>query len=215
MSLKEGNLMKKILLIGDSAKKAYGKFVEMSFKDVATVYNPGLDNHFLCSLLRDLPYLKSVSTFPEDLDLIHWNLCACDSTMLADGEVLTPPSLYAYYVGRICKTMTSLFPKAKVIFATSIPKKEERFAKGGEKIPTASEYNAVAVESAKKFGAEINDLYAICENIPESYYSDAAHLCTKEGSRLLTEKVVSVIEKALGISASALDFDALFDSQNI
>lgn len=69
---------------------------------------------------------------------------------------------------------------------------------------------AAAVQIVKKHGGEINDLYAAVKNCPTHYYSDMTHLYTKEGTRLLTERVIGAIEGALGIHAKRLNYEALF-----
>lgn len=207
--------MKKILLIGDSIRKTYDKYVKMAFEDTAEVYYPEDNCRFAAYVLKNLPLWKSELQLPDDLDLIHWNAGLWDDLIITrdDVEHLTPLPIYTYYIERVCKTISLLFPKAKVIFATSTRIIEERFVDNKRYNSDTRIYNAAAVEIVKKYGAEINDLYAITENIPESYFIDMAHPYTKEGTRLLTEKVVSVIENALDIRGKALDYDILFAEQ--
>ena len=68
-------------------------------------------------------------------------------------------------------------------------------------------HNEAAKEVVAKHGFIINDLYEITKDIPESYYSDMTHLYTKEGTKLLTDKVVECIENCLDIKAKKLDYD--------
>lgn len=206
--------MKKILLIGDSTRQGYDKYVKMSFEGVAEVYYPGENCRFASYIVRNLHDWKWKLGLPDDLDLIHWNAGLWDDLVLLDGEHLTPLPIYEYYIERVCKMIALLFPTAKVIFATSTPIQEELFTTCKRYNADTRLYNAAALEIVKKYGHEINDLYAITENIPKSYYSDLAHLYTKDGAKLHTEKVVSAIEGVLEIKGKALDYDSLFESNN-
>lgn len=206
--------MKKILLIGDSIRQGYDKYVKMAFDGVAKVYYPEENCRFAAYVARNLHEWKWRLEIPDDLDLIHWNAGLWDDLVLLDGEHLTPLPIYEYYIERVCKMIAILFPTAKVIFATSTPIQEELFTTCKRYNADTRRYNAAAVEIATKHGHKINDLYAITENVPKSYYSDLAHLYTKDGAKLHTEKVVSAIEEALGITGHALDYDKLFAKKN-
>ncbi len=205
--------MKKILLIGDSIRKGYDKYVKMAFEDVANVYYPQDNCRFAAYVLKDLSLWKEQLGLSDDVDLVHWNAGLWDDLILLDGEHLTPLPIYTYYIERVCKTIALLFPKAKVIFATSTRIIEEKFVDNKRYNADTRVYNDAAVEIVKNYGAEINDLYSITENMPESYFIDMSHPYTKEGTKLLTERVVSVIEKALDIRRKDLDYDALFEEQ--
>ena len=103
---------------------------------------------------------------------------------------------------KICRQIRILFPKAKVIFATSTPILEHKYL--NTKVAFRSnvkikEYNEIATRICKKHGFAINDLYSLVENVPEEYYSDLAHLYTPEGTRLLTNAVVKSICETLDI----------------
>ena len=110
-----------------------------------------------------------------------------------------------------------LFPRAKVIFATSTPVREHLFLGELKRFnKDVIAHNEAAKEVVAKHGFIINDLYELTKDIPESYYSDMTHLYTKEGTKLLTEKVVECIENCLDIKAKKLDYDKLFaDAENI
>ena len=62
-------------------------------------------------------------------------------------------------------------------------------------------------------GGEIDDLYTVMKDTPESYHSDPTHFNTKEGTRRISEAVISSIEKALGIQAQSYSFDALWNEK--
>ena len=171
---------------------------------------------FAQNVLRYANIWKDEFSLPEDADLVHWNAGLWDCLILMDGEHLTPIEIYKYYIERVCKAIKYYFPKANVIFATSTPVQEELFMSYKRYNKDIELYNDAAVEIAKKHGFEINDLYTITKNAPKEYHSDLTHYYTKEGTRLITNKVVETIENCLHIKAKELDYDKLFaDTENI
>ena len=208
--------MKKVLLIGDSIRQGYDKYVKMAFEGSAEVVYPPENCRFTTFITRHLVNWRSDLGLDENLDLIHWNVGLWDCLILEDGEHLVPIEIFEYYFERIAKQIRKYFPRARVIFATSTPVQEHLFHGPFRKNADVRRYNERAVEIAKRYGAEVNDLYSLVEGCPASYYSDMTHLYTKEGTRLLTEQVADVIAKALGITRNPLDYDALFaDATNI
>ena len=210
--------MKKILLIGDSIRMGYDKYVKMAFEGVAEVYYPEANCRFAAHIVRHLSEWKKSLDCGDDVDLVHWNTGLWDNLIIADGMHHFPLEMYEVYIDRICKLIKLLFPKAKIIFATSTPVSEELFKRiNYMRYNSDTEiYNAAAVRIVKGHGGEINDLYALMKKAPEEYHSDQTHYYTKDGTRLLTNQVVSCIETSLGISAKELDFDMLFsETENI
>ena len=55
------------------------------------------------------------------------------------------------------------------------------------------------MEVVKKHGFEIDDLYTMTRNLPESAHSDPVHYYTSEGTKAFTNQVLSYIVPALGI----------------
>ena len=201
---------KKIVLIGDSIRKGYDSYTKMAFEDVAEVYYPNDNCRFASYILRHLIDWKEQFECGDDVDCVHWNAGLWDDLVMIDGEHHTPIEIYRYYIERVCKLIKKLFPYAKVIFATSTPVQEELFWRHKRYNRDTEKYNDAAVEIARKHGFEINDLYAITKDAPVEYHSDATHYYTKEGTRLITNKVVECIENCLGIKAKELDYDKLF-----
>lgn len=209
--------MKKILLIGDSIRLGYDKYVKMAFEDVAEVYYPEENSRFVIYVYRRLHEWKDTLQCGDDIDVVHWNAGLWDDLILLDGKHLTPIEIYREYVDRTCNMIKILFPKAKIIFATSTPVQEELFTGGCKRFnKDTEEYNRVAVEIVKSYGGEINDLYSLAKAAPVEYHSDLTHYYTKEGTRLLTEQVVKCLEETLEIKGKVLDYDALFaETENI
>ena len=209
--------MKKILLLGDSIRLGYDKYVKMALKDVAEVYYPEENCRFVMYLFRRLHEWKNELECGDDIDVVHWNAGLWDDLILLDGKYLTSIELYKEYVDRTCGMIKILFPNAKIIFATSTPVQEELFTGECKRFnKDTEEYNRVAIEIVKKHGGEINDLYSLAKNAPAEYHSDLTHYYTKEGTRLLTNQVLTCLEEALGVKGKTLDYDALFaETENV
>ena len=204
--------MKKIILIGDSIRQGYDKYVKEALKGIADVSYPGENCRFSTYILRNLIIWKRELEWGDDVDLVHWNAGLWDCLVMVDGEKLVPLEVYKENIDRICRQIKMLFPKAKMIFATSTPCIERLFADRDckRKNSDTEMYNAAACEIVKKYGGEINDLYALMKDVPEAYHSDLTHFDTKEATELMTGKVLSVIENALDIKANVLDYDKYF-----
>ena len=209
--------MKKIVLLGDSIRRGYDSYTKMAFDGVAEVYYPEDNCRFAAYTLRHLPDWKNAFGCGDDVDCVHWNAGLWDCLILAtDGEHVTTIEIYKYYVERVCNAIKQLFPYAKVIFATSTPVQEELFMTHKRYNRDIELYNKAAVEIAAKHGFEIDDLYEITKDAPKEYHSDLTHYYTKEGTKLITNKVVKCIEECLQIKAKELDYDKLFaDKENI
>lgn len=211
--------MKKIVLIGDSIREGYDKYVKMAFEGICEVYYPSENCRFTSYILRNIFDWKEAMGCGDDVDLVHWNAGLWDNLILIDGRHHTEIGVYKENIGRICKFIKILFPKAKIIFATSTPVDEERFRARYESRmlmrynSDTEKYNQVAVDMVFKHGGEINDLYGLLKERQNEYHSDQTHFYTKEGTRVITNQVIENIEKALGVKANPLDYNLLFDKK--
>lgn len=200
--------MKKILILGDSIRMGYDKYVKMAFEDVALVHSPVTNCRFSSYLLRHLQEWVEETGYGDETDLVYWNAGLWDTLLLADGLPHIPLDVYEANVDRVCRQLRMFAPKAKIIFATSTPVQEElftgRFKRSNQ---DTQRYNAAAAEIVKRHGGQVDDLYTLAENAPTSYHSDQTHYYTKEGKKLFTEHVVATMENALDIKGKALDFD--------
>ena len=102
-----------------------------------------------------------------------------------------------------------LYPKAKIVFATSTAVLEDKCSKDFRRHnKTIEEYNAAAISVLSGTDSIINDLYSLSVRCPESYHSDAVHYYTDEGTAFLGGKVLSVICGELGIDAKEVKLDS-------
>ncbi len=203
--------MKNILLIGDSIRLGYDKYVKMAFEDIANVYYPQENCRFSSYIIRNLRDWVNQTECGNDIDLIHWNAGLWDDLIMLDGKHLVSLDEYKNNIERICNLIKIILPQAKMIFATSTPVQEELFTSHKRYNKDTEAYNVAAVEIVKKFGGEINDLYSLMVNLPVEYHSDLTHYYTREGTEAITNHVIAHIENTLNLKAKNLDYNALFN----
>lgn len=198
--------MKKIVLIGDSIRMGYDKYVKDALSGVAEVYYPEENCKFAEYVLRYAHEWKAAGKWGDDVDLVHWNAGLWDALELFGDEPLTSLDYYGEAIARIDKRLRMLFPKAKIVFATSTKVIEEMARKEFFRHNSVIEkYNAKAIEALKGTDAYINDLYAISKTLGKEYHSDFVHYYTDRGREMLGGKVLSVICEILKISAKEVN----------
>ncbi len=202
--------MKRVLLLGDSIRIGYCREVKEVFAGKAEVLFPDENCRFAEYFLRHLTDWKEETCENEDVDVLHWNAGLWDCLRQYDEEPLTPIEIYRYYMERVCRRIRLLFPKAKVIFATSTPIQEEMYGTTKEFFRYNADicaYNAVAVDVVKQFGMEVNDLYAVAERFPKDYYTDATHPYSAQGRYALAKQVTAYVADALNMEAPEVPCD--------
>ena len=191
--------MKKVFLIGDSVRMGYDTYVKKALNSSCEVIFPDENCRFAQYVLRYLTLWNEWLDL-DDVDLVHWNAGLWDTLQLFDDGCLTPPEFYAYFIDKICKRIQTLFPKAKVVFATSTPIIESRFDDVAYRLNCdVRKYNEIAVEICRKHGFAINDLYSVLDGVSEDVYIDCAHPYTVEGTTLLTNAVIKAVSEILDI----------------
>lgn len=200
--------MKKIVLMGDSIRMGYDKYVKEAFEGTAEVYYPSENCRFAEYMLRYAHVWKENDKWPDDIDLVHWNAGLWDVLELFDDGPLTSISYYAECISRINKRIRMLYPNAKIVFATSTPVLEDKYGEGAKRHnATIKEYNDAAVAALASSDTVINDLYSLAIDFPEEYHSDVTHYSTDKGREYIGGRVISVICKELGITASEVNIE--------
>lgn len=200
--------MKKIILIGDSTRMGYDKYVKEALEGVAEVYYAPENGRYTTNVLRFVHDWKSKYGWPEDADLVHWNAGLWDLLeMFGDGP-LVPVEHYKDNVPRIDGRLRMLFPKAKMAFATSVSVIEHKCTGSFRRRNSVIEqYNEAALEALADTDTIINDLYAATRDCPESYRTDAVHFYTDEGRRFVGGVMLSFICRTLGIEAKDVNIE--------
>jgi hypothetical protein len=197
--------MKKIMLIGDSIRNGYDLYVKESMEGVADVRFPSENCRFASYILRFFHvWCEREKTF--DFDAVHWNTGLWDTLRIYGDECLVPIDEYERLLERIAVRIKRVCPNAVQIFATSTPVLESGYIADYEMRYNADveRYNEVAVRVMERNGVLVNDLYALMKDTPDSYHSDQTHFYTAEATRLMGDRVNSVLCGALGIDPSSL-----------
>ncbi len=197
--------MKKLFLIGDSIRMGYCEYVKAALEGKAEVYWHKDNAKFAEYVLYSIGDWEHEMRLGSDVACVHWNTGLHDVIRTAGEEPLTPPEIYGYYIDRICRRLKNYYPSAKLIFATSTPVQEELydfwFARKNEDI---DRINAVAADTVKKHGVEINDLNSLLKNQPREIYSDKTHFNTPAAREIITKAVLKSVCPALGVSFDEL-----------
>jgi len=198
--------MKKIVLIGDSIRAGYDKYVKQVLREEAEVLYPPEGGRFAQYVLRAVVDWKRNENWGDDVDLVHWNAGLWDTLRIYGDEPLTPPEMYSVMIKRIDKLLRFLFPQARMIFATSTRVLEEKYGPTFKRYnKDIEEYNRIAIEALKDTDTVINDLYSLTETFPLSFYSDMTHFYTPEGTEAMTNKVLEVICDIMGWEKKTYD----------
>ena len=110
--------MKKIVLLGDSIRMGYDKYVKEALEHSAQVFYPAENCRFAEHVLRFVHEWKAKGEWGDDVDLVHWNAGLWDVLELFGDQPLTSLSYYGEAIARIDKRLRMLFPKAKMVFCT-------------------------------------------------------------------------------------------------
>ncbi|MBO5212967.1 MAG: SGNH/GDSL hydrolase family protein [Clostridia bacterium] len=200
--------MKKIVLIGDSIRMGYDKYVKDALSGIAEVFYPSENCRFAEYVLRYAHEWKANGEWGDDVDLVHWNAGLWDALELFGDAPLTSISYYGEAITRIDKRLRMLFPKAKFVFATSTNVSEKMshpdFTRHNA---TIEKYNAEALRALSNTDTVINDLYSLTSSVPDSYRSDWVHFYTPEGTELIGGKVLSVLCELLDITSEQINIE--------
>ena len=191
--------MKSVLLLGDSIRLGYERYVAAMLDGVANVYTPGdVNNGMAQFILRWVHEWKRRGGFPDDLQLVHWNAGLWDVLRIHGDEPLSPPEFYGDTLRRISERLRLLFPNAKQVFALSTWVQEDLYR--GE----YKRFNQIAIDVLTPLGVEFNDLYTVAKTAPKECWSDLTHFNTVEGIHRMGGAVVDCICEKLDVDRSAL-----------
>ena len=201
--------MKKIILIGDSIRMGYDKYVKDALDGVAQVLYPEENCKFAVYVLRFLGDWRKKGEWGNDADLVHWNAGLWDLADMNGEGPLTDMDYYGKTVARINRHIKRLFPKAKIVFATSTSVVESGYGPGFKRTNRViEEFNSTAIRALEGSGTVINDLYRASVDIPDSFRSDMTHFNTNEGRAYMGNKVLSVICRELDIDPKQIKLES-------
>ena len=198
--------MKKILLLGDSIRLGYERYVSEMLQDVATVYTPGDVNCGMSQfMLRWVHEWKRRGNLPDDMDVVHWNAGLWDVLRICGDDTLSPPDFYADTLRRISQRLRLLFPQAKQVFALSTWVQEDLYQGEYKRFNSDIQlFNELAVKTLSPLGVEFDDLYTLTVNAPQACWSDMTHFNTVEGIKLVGGKVVDCLCSHINVDRTSL-----------
>ena len=194
--------MKKLLLIGDSIRMNYDRYVRQALEGRATVLTPNENCCFAAYTYYSIGDWEHKQRFGEDVAVIHWNVGLHDVIRFHYDEPMTPPEIYGYYLGRIIHRLKDVYPNAQQIFALSTPGRDEKYVLPWlvRKNSDIDRINEVALEVMRENGIPLNDLASVVRQYdPDDIYSDATHY-NYNGSVILAKAVLEKVCPLLGVT---------------
>ena len=194
--------MKKLLLIGDSIRMNYDRYVRQALEGQVQVFTPYENCRFAAYTYYAIGDWEAKQRFGEDLDLVHWNAGLHDVARLHYDDPVTPPEIYAYYIGRVIHRLRDVYPAAKQIFALTTPVWEEKYTEPWlvRKNADIDRLNEAAKKVMAENGVPVNDLASAVKRYdPKEIYSDATHY-NYTGSVILAKAVLDAVCPVLGVT---------------
>lgn len=192
--------MKKLLLIGDSIRMNYDRYVRQALEGQVNVLTPDENACFAAYTYYAIGDWEHRLRFGEDVDVIHWNVGLHDVIRFHYDEPMTPPEIYGYYLGRIIHRLKDVYPNAQQIFALSTPGRDEKYVLPWivRKNKDIDRINEVALAVMEENGIPVNDLSSVVRQYdPDEIYADATHYNYK-GSVILAKAVLKKVCPLLG-----------------
>lgn len=176
----------RVLLIGDSITRGYGKQVEAGLKDKAYVARLATSKSLGDpALLDQIALVLSENSF----DIIHFN-----NGMHGDGY---SEETYAAALPELISTLRKHASRARLIFATTTDVRERNNL---ERVHTKTERmiqrNQLIAAFAKRENIAVNDLFEVVRDHPELHAADGVHM-TEKGYEALAGPVVREVRKLL------------------
>jgi lysophospholipase L1-like esterase len=176
----------RVLLIGDSIVRGYGKQVETLLKGQAFVGRMATSKS-----LGDPALIEEVSLVlrQQSFQVVHFN-----NGMHGDGY--TEPA-YAAALPELITTIRRLAPKAKLVWASTTDVREKgNLDRVAPKTKRVVMRNELAREIARREKIPVNDLFAVVRDHPEYHGTDGVHF-NEKGNTALAAQVAAEVAKAL------------------
>lgn len=196
----QGRPLPRVVLLGDSIRMGYDRYVREALYGRAEVLFPGENCAFAQNVLRRVNMWKDAGRWGDDVALVHWNAGLWDCLRLDGDGPLTPLPVYRDFLVRIHGRLRRHFPDAKLVFATSTPVIEEGYVNPGLYARFNREiqdFNDAARDALEPLGESIDDLYAVMADAPAGEHSDMTHWYTPAGTRRIGEAVLRCVRDIL------------------
>jgi lysophospholipase L1-like esterase len=176
----------RVLLIGDSITRGYGKQVETELKNKAYVARLATSKS-----LGDPALLDQVALIlrEHNFDIIHFN-----NGMHGDGY---SEPVYAAALPELLEVLRKDAPRARIIFATTTDVRERNnLDKAHSKTERMVRRNELVAAFAQHENIALDDLFQVVRDHPELHAPDGVHF-TERGYNALAAQVVREVLKAL------------------
>lgn len=186
-----------VVLIGDSIRMGYQRFVRENLDGEAEVWAPAENGGTSSNVLAHIDEWVT----ERNPDIVHINCGLHDLKTEFDADQKNIPlDQYRENVEKIFSTILEM-TSSKIIWATTTPVNEQwhHERKGFDRFETDVEtYNRVAIRIAQNLGVQINDLYEVVMKAGRDRLlrEDGVHF-TEEGSALLGQAVAKSIRSCL------------------
>lgn len=176
----------RVLLIGDSITRGYGKQVEAHLKDKAYVARLATSKSLGDpALLAQIELVLREHTF----DIIHFN-----NGMHGDGY---SEEVYAAALAPMLATLRKHAPRAKVMLCTTTDVRErDHLETVLPKTQRMVRRNDLLLSFAKREKLPVNDLFAVVSEHPELHAKDGVHF-NEAGNTALAAAVAEALAKLL------------------
>jgi lysophospholipase L1-like esterase len=181
-----GRALPRVLLIGDSITRGYGKQVESGLKDKAYVARLATSKS-----LGDPALFDQIALVLREhkFDVIH-----CNNGMHGDGYT---EEQYAAALPQLLTLLRREAPEARVILATTTDVRESKNL--DHVLPKTERMirrNELVAAFAKREQLPVNDLYGVIKDHPEFHAPDGVHF-NEKGSAALAAQVIAATAKLL------------------
>jgi lysophospholipase L1-like esterase len=176
----------RVLLIGDSITRGYGKQVEAALKGRAYVGRLATSKS-----LGDPALLQEIALVLQEqsFDVIHFN-----NGMHGDGYT---EAQYEEAFPELVATLRRHTPKARLIWASSTDVRVRgQLEQVAPKTTRLIQRNSIAAAIAAREKIPVDDLFAIVKDHPEYHAADGVHF-NEKGYGVLAEQVSQAVKKAL------------------
>lgn len=176
----------RILLIGDSITRGYGKQVEANLKGKAYVSRLATSKSLGDPMLLDQVVLVLKE---QSFDIIHFN-----NGLHGDGYTERE---YEEALPKLLATLRRYAPRAKLIWASSTDvRRRNRLDEVDPKTERVVERNRAAAEVVSRARIPIDDLFSLVGGHPDYHVQDGVHF-NEKGVAVLAAQVSNSLEKLL------------------
>ena len=189
---------KNVFLIGDSIRLGYCASTREALSDMAEVFYVADNCRNTQYVITNLNSWTNMFSDRTCVDLVQFNCGHWDVAHWRGGKFsLTSEDEYARNLQIIINMISELFPRAKIVFATTTTMNPSgQIGINPRTNGEISRYNEIAKAVASKNNIPINDLFEVTKEWDSSYYKDYCHF-TEETNVVLGQAVATTLKSFL------------------